>query len=114
MSYYFCIIGTKDNPLFEHEFGTSKQGGDGIARFPAEARHINQFIVHSSLDIVEEVQWLNNQMYGIFHLIALRICVCAVSFFPPNTTFTRAFHSRQCPLTFPYSKPLSKSMVERQ
>ncbi|MCJ1305216.1 TRAPP subunit [Hypocenomyce scalaris] len=63
MSYYFCIIGTKDNPLFEYEFGTSKQGGDGIARFPAEARHINQFIVHSSLDIVEEVQWLNNQMY---------------------------------------------------
>lgn len=62
MSYYFCIVGTKDNPLFEHEFGTSKQGGDGVARFPAEARHMNQFIVHSSLDIVDEVQWLNNQM----------------------------------------------------
>lgn len=62
MSYYFCIVGTKDNPLFEHEFGTSKQGGDGIARFPPEARHMNQFIVHSSLDIVDEVQWLNNQM----------------------------------------------------
>ncbi|KAI9876959.1 MAG: TRAPP subunit [Pleopsidium flavum] len=63
MSYYFCIVGTKDNPLFEHEFGTSKQGGDGIARFREEARHMNQFIVHSSLDIVEEVQWLNGQMY---------------------------------------------------
>ena len=62
MSYYFCIVGSKDNPLFELEFGTSKQGGDGVARFPAEARHLNQFIVHSSLDIVEEVQWLNNQM----------------------------------------------------
>ncbi len=63
MSYYFCIVGTKDNPLFEHEFGTSKQGGDGIARFREEARHMNQFIVHSSLDIVEEVQWVNGQMY---------------------------------------------------
>ena len=62
MSYYFCIIGTKDNPLFELEFGTSKQGGDGVARFPAEARRLNPFIVHASLDIVEEVQWLNNQM----------------------------------------------------
>ena len=62
MSYYFCIVGTKDNPLFELEFGTSKAGGDGVARFPAEARHLNQFVVHSSLDIVEEVQWFNSQM----------------------------------------------------
>lgn len=60
MSYYFTIIGTRDNPLFEHEFGTSKAGSDGIARFREEARHMNQFIVHSSLDIVEEVQWGNN------------------------------------------------------
>ncbi|KAI9696664.1 MAG: TRAPP subunit [Bogoriella megaspora] len=63
MSYYFAIVGTKDNPLFEHEFGTSKQGGDGIARFREEARHMNQFIVHSSLDIVEEVQWGSGQLY---------------------------------------------------
>jgi hypothetical protein len=62
MSFYFAIIGTKDNPLFEHEFGTSKQGGDGIAKFPEQARHMNQFIVHSSLDIVEEVQWGSGQM----------------------------------------------------
>jgi hypothetical protein len=62
MSYYFAIIGTQDNPLFEYEFGTAKQGGDGIARFPQEARHMNQFIVHSSLDIVEEVQWGSGQM----------------------------------------------------
>ncbi|KAK6067311.1 trafficking protein particle complex subunit 2 [Seiridium cupressi] len=63
MSYYFVIIGTQDNPLFEHEFGTSKQGGDGQSRFSDESRHMNQFIVHSSLDIVEEVQWGTGQMY---------------------------------------------------
>jgi len=63
MSYYFTIIGTRDNPMFELEFGTSKAGGDGIARFREEARHMNQFIVHSSLDIVEEVQWGNNGLY---------------------------------------------------
>ena len=62
MSYYFCIVGTKDNPLFELEFGTSKQGGDGVARFSTEARQLNPFIVHASLDVVEEVQWLNSQM----------------------------------------------------
>ncbi|KAI1405862.1 Sedlin [Hypoxylon fuscum] len=63
MSYYFAIVGTQDNPLFEHEFGTSKQGGDGQSRFSEQARHMNQFIVHSSLDIVEEVQWGSGQMY---------------------------------------------------
>ncbi|KAI0879603.1 Sedlin [Hypoxylon argillaceum] len=63
MSYYFVIVGTQDNPLFEYEFGTSKAGGDGQARFPEQAQHMNQFIVHSSLDIVEEVQWGTSQMY---------------------------------------------------
>lgn len=67
MSYYFCIVGTKDNPLFELEFGTSKQGGDGVARFSQEARGLNPFIVHSSLDIVDEMQFLNNQMCVLIH-----------------------------------------------
>lgn len=62
MSYYFVIVGTQDNPLFEHEFGTSKQGGDGAAHFADQARSMNQFIVHSSLDILEEVQWSSGQM----------------------------------------------------
>lgn len=64
MSYYFVIVGTQDNPLFEYEFGTSKQGGDGAAHFADQARSMNQFIVHSSLDILEEVQWSNGQMYA--------------------------------------------------
>ncbi|WYZ40055.1 hypothetical protein EsH8_IV_000396 [Colletotrichum jinshuiense] len=63
MSYYFAIVGTQDNPLFEYEFGTSKQGGDGMSRFNEQIRHLNQFILHSSLDIVEEVQWAHGQMY---------------------------------------------------
>ncbi len=62
MSYYFAIIGTQDNPLFEHEFGTSKQGGDGASRFSEAARQSNQFILHSSLDVVEEVQWNSGQL----------------------------------------------------
>lgn len=66
MSYYFAIVGTQDNPLFEYEFGTSKQGGDGQSRFNEQVRHLNQFILHSSLDIVEEVQWAQGQMYKNF------------------------------------------------
>lgn len=65
MSYYFAIVGTQDNPLFEHEFGTSKQGGDGQARFSEQLSHLNQFILHSSLDIAEEVQWSHGQMYAV-------------------------------------------------
>ena len=66
MSYYFTILSPMDVPLFSQEFGTSKAGGDGIARFrfPDNGRHINQFIVHASLDIVEEVQWTNGAMYA--------------------------------------------------
>ncbi|KAG7006221.1 hypothetical protein G7Y79_00015g038110 [Physcia stellaris] len=63
MSYYFSIINTRDAPLFELEFGTSKAGGDGVARFSSEARAMNPFIVHSSLDIVDEARWSNNAMY---------------------------------------------------
>ncbi|CCX30393.1 Sedlin [Pyronema domesticum] len=63
MTFYFAIIGTKDNPIYETEFGTSKQGGDGHARFPDEQRPMNQFILHSALDIVEEVQWVQKELY---------------------------------------------------
>ncbi|KAK6429264.1 TRAPP subunit [Oleoguttula sp. CCFEE 5521] len=64
MSYYFTIIGTKDNPLFESTFGTSKPGaGDGTARFREEAVQMNQFIVHAALDLVEEVQWTTKDLY---------------------------------------------------
>lgn len=62
MSFYFSIIGTKDNPLFEQEFGTSKQGGDGVSRFTDTARSLNPFIVHASLDILDEVQWGSGSM----------------------------------------------------
>ena len=63
MSYYFVIVGTKDNPIFTYEFGTSRSGGDGLSRFSDDARTLNQFIVHSSLDIVEEVVWTTGAMY---------------------------------------------------
>ena len=64
MSYYFVITSPTDSPLFEHTFGTSKAGGDGTARFRngETSRYMNQFIVHASLDVVEEVQWFNSNM----------------------------------------------------
>jgi hypothetical protein len=75
MSYYFVIVSPTDKPLFDLTFGTSKAGGDGVARFrnAETSRYMNQFIVHASLDIVEEVQWLNSNMSG------------TSDFFPINT-----------------------------
>lgn len=75
MSYYFAIIGTQDNPLFEYDFGTSKQGGDGQPRFSDQARHLNQFVVHSSLDIVEEVQWTRGEMYVVHCSCDVPTCI---------------------------------------
>ncbi|CRG90540.1 hypothetical protein PISL3812_07584 [Talaromyces islandicus] len=65
MSYYFTILSPTDVPLFSLTFGTSKAGGDGIARFrfPESAQYMNQFVVHASLDIVEEAQWTNGSLY---------------------------------------------------
>ncbi|PSN60041.1 Sedlin, partial [Corynespora cassiicola Philippines] len=57
MSYTFTIFSPTDTPLFTHTFGTSRSGGDGLARFPPSERTHTPFILHSSLDIVEEVQW---------------------------------------------------------
>lgn len=61
-SYYFTIIGARDTPLFESEFGTSKSGGDGASRFRAEASRMNRFVAHASLDVADEVQWSTGAM----------------------------------------------------
>ncbi|KAL2005416.1 hypothetical protein VTN00DRAFT_2627 [Thermoascus crustaceus] len=82
MSYYFTILSPTDVPLFSLTFGTSKAGGDGIARFrfPDSARYMNQFIIHSSLDIVEEAQWTNGNMY-LKH----------IDTYPPMSAYISAF-----------------------
>ncbi|KAI9035095.1 TRAPP subunit TRS20 [Aspergillus affinis] len=82
MSYYFTILSPTDVPLFNLAFGTSKSGGDGIARFrfPDTAQYMNQFIIHSSLDILEEAQWMNSNMY-LKH----------IDTYPPSSAYITAF-----------------------
>ncbi|KAL1957221.1 hypothetical protein VTO42DRAFT_6255 [Malbranchea cinnamomea] len=82
MSYYFTILSPTDVPLFSQAFGTSKAGGDGVARFryPENARYMNQFIVHAALDIVDEVQWTNGAMY-LKH----------IDTYPPASAYVSAF-----------------------
>ncbi|EFQ99138.1 MIP-2A [Nannizzia gypsea CBS 118893] len=82
MSYYFTILSSADVPLFSQAFGTSKGGADGIARFryADNERYMNQFIIHASLDIVEEVQWTNGAMY-LKH----------IDTYPPASAYISAF-----------------------
>ncbi|KAK3808467.1 MAG: Sedlin [Benniella sp.] len=66
---YFVMIGTKDNPIYEAEFASvntarSVSGGAAIPEARREEfRHLNQFIAHSALDMIEDLQWNTNQMY---------------------------------------------------
>ncbi|OAL43802.1 Sedlin [Pyrenochaeta sp. DS3sAY3a] len=64
MSYTFSILSPLDVPLFTHDFGTSRSGGDGLSRFTPPERALAPFILHSALDIVEEVQWGPSQSAG--------------------------------------------------
>lgn len=91
MSYYFAIIGTQDNPLFEHEFGTSKQGGDGLSRFSDQARHLNQFILHSSLDVAEEVQWNSGQLYVFRRFLSDGLRARGILFTGRETQYSRGW-----------------------
>lgn len=57
MSYTFSILSPLDVPLFTHDFGTSRSGGTGLSAYTPSERALVPFVLHSSLDIVEEVQW---------------------------------------------------------
>jgi hypothetical protein len=57
MSTLFVIVGKNDKPLYSFEYSDAKKF---LAK---DETYLNHFIVHSSLDIVEETVWKNNAMY---------------------------------------------------
>lgn len=63
MSYYFVVLGSTNEPLYELDIGTYKQNGDGSVNFPAEIRELKQFIANASLDVLENMQFKTNQIF---------------------------------------------------
>lgn len=68
-SYYFTIIGTRDNPLYELEFSSFKSASlssssiPGKSQFSSSIKEMLPFISNSSLDLIEDSQWASNQFY---------------------------------------------------
>lgn len=59
MSFYFAIIGHEDNYLYSADLSCPEQG------FSEELKQLNPFILHSSLDIIEELQWQTTNSNGL-------------------------------------------------
>lgn len=62
--FLFMIVGKKDAPLFEAELQAGvKVDAQTKADNKKDESHLPTFIVHASIDVVEETVWKNSNMF---------------------------------------------------
>lgn len=72
--FLFMIVGKKDAPLFEAELQAGSKG-DTQAKLESkkDESHLPTFIVHASIDVVEETVWKNSNMYATIRYTSLHL-----------------------------------------
>lgn len=66
--FLFMIVGKKDAPLFEAELQAGvKADIQGKNDSKKDESHLPTFIVHASIDVVEETVWKNANMYELIY-----------------------------------------------
>ena len=77
MASYFVMVGTQDNPLYEADLypalkpqhttshtSTPSTSLDPLQPTPRDdQKHLNQFVAHSALDVLEELAWHSQSCY---------------------------------------------------
>lgn len=102
MTYYLAVVGTLDNPLYETTLFSTRSSAPSAAQLGASpsqssfsifgspslpppalgksnvgygnknGRHVMQLVAHASLDVVEDVQWVQNHMCAVLSAIPHR------------------------------------------
>ena len=59
MACKFIIIGANESPVFELELGPQS----------ADVPFLSDFILHSSLDLVEDARWKSKEMFVMYFFV---------------------------------------------